>query len=97
MDPIVVGKFSKGDPFKPIILTLVDEELKVLLNLLNDLLSLTISLWVVGCGSGNLDAKKLVQLSHELGDKLSSMIADNFLWETMELPYVITEKPGNSY
>ena len=25
------------------------------------------------------------------------MITDNFLWETMELPYVITEKPGNYY
>jgi hypothetical protein len=49
VDLIVVGKFSKGNPVKPVILLLVDEELYILLNLLIDLFHLTISLWVIGC------------------------------------------------
>ena len=44
VDLIVACELSKGDPFIPIILMLVDKESQILLNLLVDMFCLTISL-----------------------------------------------------
>ena len=47
MDSVVVGKLSYRNPLVPAILSLVDEELEELFDLLVDMLSLAISLRVV--------------------------------------------------
>lgn len=97
MYSFVIGKFCKRDPFKAIILMLIDEEVEVLLNLLVDPFSLTISLWVIGCRGGNFNTKELVQLMHELGYKLCASVTDDLLGKSMEFPHMITEALCNSY
>jgi hypothetical protein len=46
---IVVAELSQGKPLRPVILSIIDEEAKVLFNLLVKSLCLTIGLWVIGC------------------------------------------------
>ena len=75
---------------------LINEEPEVLFNFLVDLFGWTISLWVVGCGCSNFDAKGCIQLTHKLGDELSAMITDDLLWETMKLPDMVEKEPGDS-
>ncbi len=48
MDPVVVGKLSDRDPFVPVILSLINKELKELFNFLVDVFGLPVCLWVVG-------------------------------------------------
>ena len=55
MDSVIIGKLSYGQPFVPVILALVHEELKESFDFLIDSLSLTISLGVVGSRGGHFD------------------------------------------
>ena len=48
MDLVVVGELGYGQPFIPVILTLVHKEPEELFNFLIDSLGLTVSLGVVG-------------------------------------------------
>ncbi len=48
--PGVMGNLSKWEPITPVGLSVIDEDLQVLFDLLVDSLRLTISLWVEGCG-----------------------------------------------
>ena len=55
VDSVIVGKLSYGQPFIPVILTLVHEEPKELFDFLIDLLCLAISLGVVSSQGGHFD------------------------------------------
>jgi len=79
----------------PIILSLIDEELEELLDLLIDMFSLSIHLWVVSCGCSHFNSKDLAESLHEFGDELSSLVANHFLREAMKLPDIFTEKSGD--
>ena len=72
-----------------------NEEPEVLFDFLVDLFSLTISLWVVGCGCSNFDAKGCIELMHKSRDELSATITDDLFWETMKLPDMVKKEPGN--
>jgi len=55
VDSVVVGKLGYGQPFVPVILTLVHKELEELFDFLIDSLGLTIGLGVVGSRGGHFD------------------------------------------
>ena len=60
MDMIVVCKLSEREEFIPIILALVDKKSEVLFQLLVEVFSLTVGLWVVGCGGRQIDSNQSV-------------------------------------
>ena len=74
---VVVCKLCHGQPVIPIILLFTHEDSQILLQLLVDALSLTISLGVVGCGCCDFDIKEAIEFAHELGHELRSTIGYN--------------------
>ena len=62
MDVVVILEFRQREEVRPVILSLVDEYPKVLLQFLIDLFCLSITLWVIGGGGRNLNPKYTVQL-----------------------------------
>ena len=59
------------------ILSLVDEEVDELLNLLVDTFSLAVCLWVVGSGGHNLNPEYLTEAPHEVQHKLGSSVTNH--------------------
>jgi len=55
MDLVIVGELSYGQPFVPVVLTLVHEELKELFDFLINLLCFAIGLGVVGGQGSHFD------------------------------------------
>ena len=72
----------------PVILSLSDKDPQVLFQLLVNLFSLSVCLWVVGCGGCTFDSEQPVQFLHERGDKLQSSVRYNLSREAVELPDV---------
>ena len=71
---IVILKLRTGEEIVPVVLPLVNKEMKELLQFLVDPLHLSVSLGVV-CSSGRqLNSKKLVQLLRELRYKLGASV-----------------------
>jgi len=66
MDPIIVGELCYRQPFIPIVLVLIYEELQELLDFLIDPLCLTIGLQVVSGGHRDLDFQQLAEAAHEV-------------------------------
>ena len=95
MDLVIVGKLGFRDPLIPVVLSLVDEKLEELFNLLVDMLSLAVSLRVIGCRCGNLDSEYLTECAHELGDELHSLVTNYFLWKAVKLPNIVAEELGD--
>src|SRR6266481_3235573 len=93
MDSVVVGKLGYRDPLVPVILLLVDEEPEELFDLLVDMLSLVVTLRVIGCRCSNLDSKYLTESAHELGDELHSLVTNYFLQKAVKLPNIVAEEP----
>jgi len=95
MNSIVVGKFGNRDPFVPIILSLVNKKPEELLDLLVDMFSLSVNLWVVSHGHSHFNTKDLAESPHEFGDELSPSVTDHFFGEAVEFPDIVTEEPGD--
>ena len=93
---VVVLKLSKGEKAGPVILSLIDEDLEVLLQLLIDLLSLAVTLRVVSSGSGKLDSKHPVAFPGKLSHKLRSTVGDNFARQPVVSPVMLDEEAGGS-
>ena len=74
---VVVGKFHKGEQMLPVILLIVDEDLKVLLKDLVYLICLPIGFRMVCHGEVGLDAKQSTQGPPETGDKMFPMVRDD--------------------
>ncbi|KNZ81144.1 hypothetical protein J132_03136 [Termitomyces sp. J132] len=85
---VVVLKFAVREEFVPVILVLIAEEAKVLLQLLVYTFHLAIGLWVVGSGGVELYSEQSVELSSELHHELWSPIQDIGIGEAVELPDV---------
>jgi len=86
---VVVGELYQGEECVPIVLSFSDEDLQVLFQFLIDLFCLSVVLWVVGGGHRGLNSQQSVQLLHEDGNKLRSMVRHNLLQEAMELPNIL--------
>ena len=76
---IIVGKLCGWDKLVPIILTFVDKEAQVALQLLVDSLCLTVSLWVVRSRGTDGNPEEAVQFTGELCNKLGSAITESVL------------------
>ena len=85
---VVVLELGKRQQFLPVILSLIDKQLKILLEFLVDMFGLPITLRVVGSGCQELDSKESVELMGEFSNKLGSSVGHDMLWEAMQLPYV---------
>ncbi len=63
---VVMGKGSKGEPFCPVGLEVIDKHAKVFFDFLVDSLGLSICLRVIGGREIALDLEKIVEILHEL-------------------------------
>ena len=73
---VVVGKFHKGEQMLPVILLIVDEDPKVLLDLVYSF-RLPIGFRMICHGEVGLDAKQLTQGPEEMGDEMFPMVGDD--------------------
>ena len=96
MDVVVILEFHKGEKVVPVILSLVDEEQEVLLELLINLFCLSVALRVVCSGGSQLDSKESVKFLHELCHKLGASIRYHFPGQSMMFLYVPDVKLGSS-
>ena len=74
---VVVGEFHKGGQMLPVILLIVDEDLKVLLKDLVYSFHLPIGFRTICHGEVGLDAKKLTQGPPETGDEMFPTVRDD--------------------
>ena len=92
MDVAVILEFHQGEEVHPVILSLIDEYPKVLLQFLIDLLRLSIPLWVIGCGGRYLNPEYVVQLPSKLCYELRTLVGDYLVGYAMEFPNVLDEQ-----
>src|SRR3981189_653253 len=57
VNSIVMGEFGDGKPLNPVILTMVNKDMKILFKFLINTFCLTISLRMVSCRRSGLDTK----------------------------------------
>ena len=89
---VIVLEFSKEKEIMPVILSLIDKQLQILLQFLIHVLSLAIALWMISCGGGKFDAQELVQLLSEFSHKLSASVQNNTLRKSMVVPDIMEVK-----
>jgi hypothetical protein len=83
MDMVVVLELGHRQEIIPVILSLVDEDAKILLQLLVDSFGLPIRLRVVCSRSCNSDRQQAVQLASELSNKLDTPVRNHIPRESM--------------
>src|SRR3979490_3034898 len=94
---IIVLEFAESEELLPIVLPLVHEESKELLQLLVNPFGLAICLWVI-CGRGcQLYTDEAIELAGEVSYKLRATVRDYDAWGTMVLPALAKEKASRSY
>ena len=86
---VVILEFRQREEVHPVILMLIDEQPKVLLQFLVDLLRLSVTLWVIGSGGCNLDPKHAVQFPSELCHELWASVRDYLVGYTVEFPDIL--------
>ncbi len=77
VNPIVVGELSEREPIAPVVLSVVNKDPEVFLNLLVNLFCLSIGLRVEGHRCVRCDVEHLVEFLHELRDELGTSIGDH--------------------
>ena len=92
MDMVVILEFRQGEEVHPVVLSLIDEYLKVLLQFLIDPLRLSVPLWVIGCGGRYLNPEYAVQLLSELCYELRTSVRDYLAGYAVEFPNVLDEQ-----
>ena len=96
VDMVVILEFCKRKQLGPVILSLVDEEMKVLLQFLVYPLRLTIPLWVVSCGSRQFNSENSIEFLSEFRNKLGAPIEHYLPRQPMVSPDVLEEEPCGS-
>ena len=89
-------ELRQGEEVRPVVLLLIDEYPKVLLQFLIDPLRLSITLWVIGCGGRYLNPKYMVQLPSELCYELRTLVGDYLVGYAMEFPNMLDEQSGRT-
>ena len=51
---------------------------------------------MIGGGSCDFDFQELAEAAREVQYKLGSLVTDNFFWESMELPDMVSEQLSHS-
>ena len=93
MDVVVILEFRQREEVRPVILLLIDEYPKVLLQFLIDLLHLSVTLWVIGRGGRYLNPEYTVQLPSEFCYELQTSVGDYLVGYAMEFPNMLDEQP----
>ena len=83
MDLIIIGKFYQQQPFIPIRLVVVNEQLEIMFNLLVYIFHLSIGLRMVGRGHEELDTEDSVCLRPEDGGELRVSVGHDRRGEPM--------------
>ena len=96
MDVVVILEFRQREEVRPVVLSLIDEYPKVLLQFLIDPLRLSITLWVIGCGGRYLNPEYTVQFPSEFCYELQTSVGDYFAGYAMEFPNMLDEQPGHT-
>ena len=96
MDVVVILEFRQREEVCPVVLSLIDEYPKVLLQFLIDLLHLSITLWVIGRGGRYLNPKYTVQLLSEFCYELRTSVRDYLAGYAMEFPNMLDKQPGRT-
>ena len=96
MDVVVVLEFRQGEEVRPVILPLINEYPKVLLQFLIDPFRLSIPLRMIGCGGRYLNPEHAVQFPSELCYELRSSVGDYLAGYAMEFPNVLDEQSGRA-
>ena len=89
MDVVVVLEFCQREEVCPVVLSLIDEYPKVLLQFLIDPLRLSVTLWVIGHGGRYLNPKYTVQLPSEFCYELRTLVRDYLAGYAMEFPNML--------
>lgn len=97
MNSVVMGEFSKQEPIAPVGLSVVNEDLEILLNFLVNLFSLTIRLRMKGSRGIQSDVKEAIELFHEFGDKLRATIRDHSHRHAMSCIDMVSKNSSPSF
>jgi hypothetical protein len=92
MDMIVVLELGHRQEIIPVILSLIDEDAKILLQLLIDSFGLPIRLRMIGRRGCDSDRQQAVQLSSELPNELDTSVRNHVSRQTMQLPHMVQEE-----
>ncbi len=79
VDPVVVRKLCEWEPIGPVVLSIVNEDLEVFLDLLVNSFGLTICLRMESGRCVGRDVEESVEFLHEFGDELRASIQDDDL------------------
>ncbi len=96
VDTVVVCKLGEWEPVTPVSLSVINEDLEVLLDLLVNSFCLAIHLWVEDREGIPCNVEHPVKLLHELGDKLWSLVRDHSCQHSMSCVDVVSENSGPS-
>ena len=89
VDVVVILEFCQREEVCPVVLSLIDEYPKVLLQFLIDPLRLSDTLWVIGSGGRYLNPKYMVQLPSEFCYELRTSVRDYLAGYAMEFPNML--------
>src|ERR1700731_3079874 len=90
---VVERELHCGQPLGPIVLEVINICLEIDLDLLVNLLSLPISLWVESGTWVHFHSNHGIELLHEPGYKLETPIAHNFVRHPMVMEHPVSENP----
>jgi hypothetical protein len=92
VDIVVVLELSHRQEVIPVVLSLVDEDAKILLQLLVDSFGLDVGLQVICNRSCNSDRQQAVQLTSELSKELDTSVRNHISRQSMQLPHMVQEE-----
>jgi hypothetical protein len=92
----VKGKFRCGEMFSPIFLTLVTEEMKILLYFLVFALNFAVSFRMIGSSEASLNTKTFIESTHKLSRKLRTAIREDFLRDSVKAEDIPVVKIGST-
>ena len=96
VDVVVILEFRQRKEVCSVVLSLIDEYPKVLLQFLIDPLRLSITLRVIGSGGRYLNPKYAVQLPSEFCYELQTLVGDYLAGYAMEFPNMLDKQPGHT-
>ena len=88
---VVVLELCHGQQVIPVILSLIDEELQILIQLLVDMFCLSIGLQMPSSGRNQLYFQQSVEFPDEKYHKLESVVQNYMLGQPVKLLYIVEE------
>ncbi len=90
-------ELCERQPVGPVVLSIVNGDTEIFLDLLVNSFGLAICLWMQGGRRVGHDIEESVKLFHEFGDELRSSVGDDDLWHAMLGIDVISQNSRPSF